>query len=267
MDVAKSFYFKTIKKLCRKETVSFSDKILVVGGGALDRDVFKLNGFKDVIISNIEKDRGTEDYTPYRWEYQDIENLTYEDSTFDWVFVHAGLHHCSSPHRGVCEMLRVSKRGIAVFEARDSLLNRIAISAGLVPEFELEPCVLSEGKDGGLRNSSIPNHVYRWTEREVKKTVNSFLPQFKHDFYFFYGLRIPTQRLSLSTSYLKRLIGFIAVVISPLFGSLFPKQGNCFAFIVIKSGELQPWLKMETGEIKFNLSYKYGRFSPERYKS
>ena len=178
MDIASiNFYEKILTKAIKNKLLDLYDRILVIAAGEFDRSVFSHIGFINVVITNIDYDRGVKDYEPYNWEYQDAENLSYDDKEFDWVFVHAGLHHCASPHRGLCEMLRVAKKGVGVFEARDSLLNSISTKLGLVPLYELEPCVLSKGAEGGLRNSNIPNFIYRWTEREVKKTVNSYLPQ------------------------------------------------------------------------------------------
>jgi ubiquinone/menaquinone biosynthesis C-methylase UbiE len=167
------FYDKVLKKIINKQILSIEDSVLVVAGGEKDKDVFLKNNFKNVVISNLDYDRGIEDYTPYIWKREDAENLNFKDNQFDWVFVHAGLHHCASPHRGFCEMLRVSKKGVGVFESRDSLFNKFANGLDLAPSYELEPCVLSNGKYGGLRNSNIPNFVYKWTENEVRKTTNS----------------------------------------------------------------------------------------------
>lgn len=267
MESAVNFYDRVLKKLLKNQTLFSNEKILIVAAGALDKETFEINGFTNVLISNIEKDRGVQDYGSYNWEYQDLENLSYNDDEFDWVFVHAGLHHCASPHRGLCEMMRVAKIGVGVFESRDSCVSRIAIRSGLVPVYELEPCVLSNGKDGGLRNSDIPNFVYRWTEREVIKTVNSFLPQYIHKYSFFYGFRIPTQRLSMSPNPLARMIGYFANLISPILQVLIPKQGNEFAFIVSKTGQFQPWIKNVNGIPGFNMNYIEGRFNPEKYKA
>jgi SAM-dependent methyltransferase len=260
------FYNTTLKKILQANTIGHLDTILIVGGGETDKNAFLNNDFKNVYITNLEYDRGVVDYSPYAWEYQDMENLTYKDSVFDWVFVHAGLHHCASPHRALCEMLRVSKKGVGVFEARNSLLNKIAINFGLVPEYELEPLVLSKGISGGLRNSNIPNFIYRWNERDVKDTVNSFLPHYIHNFYFFYGYAIPLERLSMSPSILKRLVGKLASALLPLIKFLFPKQGNQFAFIISKGGEVQPWL-IQNGEDEFvfNNAYVKGKFNPRKY--
>jgi ubiquinone/menaquinone biosynthesis C-methylase UbiE len=261
-----NFYAATINKILQKNIIERHDSILVVGGGDADKNAFLKNGFKNVVITNVEYDRGVNDYSPYSWEYQDMENLTYGDAVFDWVFVHAGLHHCASPHRALCEMLRVSKKGIGVIEARNSLLNKISISLGFVPEYELEPLVLSRGGSGGLRNSNIPNFIYRWKENEVKRTVDSFLPQYIHKFWYFYGYAIPLDRLSMSPSIFKRAMGKIASVLLPIVKFLFPKQGNRFAFIVSKEGKIQPWLiKNDRDELIFNMDYVKGKFSPGKY--
>ncbi len=58
--------------------------------------------------------------------------------------VHAGLHHCGSPHRALLEMYRVARKAAVVFEARDSLMMRSAVALGFTNDFELE-AVSSEG--------------------------------------------------------------------------------------------------------------------------
>jgi ubiquinone/menaquinone biosynthesis C-methylase UbiE len=93
-----------------------------------------------VTISNLDHhDRIESNYAPYAWVRQDAENLTVTDDSYDWVVVNAGLHHCGSPHRALCEMLRVARQGVLVLEARDSFLMRIAVRFGLTVQHELEP--------------------------------------------------------------------------------------------------------------------------------
>ena len=162
-------------------------------------------------------------------------------------------------------MLRVSKKGVGVFESRDSLLNKLANKLDLAPSYEIEPCVLSNGKSGGVRNSHIPNYVYKWTENEVKKTVNSFIPQYQHKFHFYYGLLVPVERLRMSKNYFKKIIAYTGKFIIPILTGLFKKQGNLFAFIVVKNIELQPWLKIVDKNITFDLEYSKNKFNPEKY--
>jgi hypothetical protein len=127
---------------------------------------------------------------------------------------------------------------------------------GFVPDYELEACAISGGKWGGVRYSHIPNFVYRWTEEEVKKTVSTYLPAYKHQFLFFYGMSIPVDRLGMSPSFLKRSIAKMAKIFVPVFETLLPKQCNNFGFAVLKNLELQPWLiKDEDQQILFNTEY------------
>ena len=260
-----NFYQNTLKKLVKNKMVSKGDSILVVAGGIKDKNTFYNCGFKNVTITNLDYDRGIMDYKPYSWKREDAENLSFNENEFDWVFVHAGLHHCASPHRGLCEMLRVSKKGVGVFESRDSLLNKLANKLDLAPSYELEPCVLSNGKLGGIRNSHIPNYVYKWTENEVIKTVNTYIPQYKHKFYFHYGLLVPTERLAMSSNVLKRALALFGKILIPLLTIFFKRQGNLFAFIVVKNVKLQPWLKVENTKIIFDLDYTKNKFNPEKY--
>ncbi len=260
-----NFYLNILQKIIKNNLISRDDSVLIVAGGKKDRDVFYSCGFKNVTITNLDYDRGIKDYKPYHWKKEDVENLSFKKDEFDWVFVHAGLHHCASPHKGLCEMLRVSSKGVGVFESRDSFLNKMANKLGFAPSYEIEPCVLSKGKYGGVRNTHIPNYVYKWTENEVKKTTNSYIPQYKHKFYFYYGLLVPTERLAMSKSQFKRVLAHVGKRILPFFTSFFKKQGNLFAFIVEKNVELQPWLKIENTNIIFDLDYSKNKFDSKKY--
>lgn len=259
-------YDKTLRALLSKNLIGLDDKILVTCGGPQDRDIFLANGFKDVIISNLDYHDDDSNFEPYKWERQDAEELTHDDSTFDWVFAHFGLHHCASPHKALCEMLRVAIAGVVVFESRDSLLMRAAVFVGIVPEYELAPVALTEGERGGYRNSSIPNYVYRWTERAVESTVKSYLPQFTHTFLYFYGYRVPTQRLAMSRRMSERFLARLFKIAVPIVEKLFPRQGNEFGFLVTKRELLQPWIKEVDDNLVPDLNYLKENFNVEKYK-
>jgi SAM-dependent methyltransferase len=153
-DVKKGFYLDVLGRLIEDGTISVSDRILVVCGGPLDQEVMGIVGFTDVTITNLDTDIR-----------QDAENLTYDNGSFDVVIVHAGLHHCHSPHRALLEMYRVARKCAVAFEARDSLMMRAARRMGLTLDDELH-AITPEGT-GGVANTGIPNFIYRWTERGV----------------------------------------------------------------------------------------------------
>lgn len=223
-DVVTGFYLDVLRKLMAAGSISRDDSVLIVCGGPLDSKVFSLAGFTDVTLTNL--DGGMAD------QRQDAENLTYEDGSFDVVAVHAGLHHCHSPHRALLEMYRVSRKCVLAFESRDSLLMKVAVRTGLTFEFETESVLNGRG---GVADSAIPNYVYRWTEREIRKAISSFDPAHFAEFKFFYEVRLPIQRLSKSGSHALRALAITLEPLSRLFTKLFPKQGNEFAFAVLKS--------------------------------
>src|ERR1700682_1596880 len=50
----------------------------------------------------------------------DAENLPFETGSFDYCFVHDGLHHLTQPERAIAELARVARRGIIVTEPADA---------------------------------------------------------------------------------------------------------------------------------------------------
>lgn len=236
------FYRRTLESLLARGVLDRSMSMLVVAGGRGDRDVFRSLGFRDVTISNL--DAQTRDVEPYRWERQDAEALTYEADAFDWAVVSAGLHHCRSPHRALLELYRVARRGLFALEARDSALMRAAIRLGLVDEYELAAVADHDFSSGGVRNTPVPNYVYRWTEREVEKTIASAAPHARHEFLWFHEFELPLSSFEVGGA--RRRLGRVLGALQPAaraVARVAPGQGNLFAFAVVKAGALQPWLR------------------------
>ena len=256
-------YASTLKKMLSQKELTKKAKVLVVCGGTLDRDVLFQLGFENVTISNIDERIKGDEFAPYAWSFQDVERLSYGNEEFDFVIVHAGLHHCLSPVRGLLEMYRTAKTGILVLEARDSLLINLALFCDLTNDYEVAAVVHNNHTFGGCRNSAIPNYIYRWTEKEVIKTISSYAPQFKHKVQFFYGLRMPYESLSLRKSKAAYVAVKVLEPITRMLHWLFPKQCNEFAFLIKKPNspeDLWPWLEKKGGEITINRKWTRERF-------
>jgi SAM-dependent methyltransferase len=245
------FYDETLRQLIDSGTISTSDRILVVCGGSYDADVLTGLGFTTVTLSNLD---GSYDghNADYVWERQDTERLTYADGQFDVALVHAGLHHCPSPHRALLEMYRVARKAVVVFEARDSLMMRAAVALGFTGEFELE-AVSGEGyESGGLNNGPIPNLNYRWTEREVIKVIRAVDPAHVEKIEFFYGLRLPTLRFEHVNAPARRIALKLMAPAVKAFVKLLPRQGNQFGFAITKTGRLRDWLEEKDGKVRLS---------------
>ena len=260
---AKYFYGALIEKLLRSDRLSKDMSVLVICGTGKDRSVFLDLGFTNVTISNLDPRLPVNEFAPYSWSYQDAENLKFADGHFDFIVVNAGLHHCYSPHRALLEMYRVAKRGILIIEARESFLMKLALRLGFAEEYEV--CnVVTEGLEfGGVRNTLVPNYVYRWTEREVKKTIASYAPHAKHEIEFYYDLKFPFGSLvDRNQIYLATALALYPF--AKLAGKLFPKQSNLFAFFIKKPDlpeALVPWLKMDQENIALNMPWIEERYS------
>ena len=243
-----AFYRQTIARWIPDRQAT----ILVVGGGSNDREVFESLGFTHVTLTNVdslvERTAGNE----AALGAADAEELPFADESFDYTVVHAVLHHCKSPHRALLELYRVASKAAIFFESRDSLTMRLVERVGLGNNYELSAVAANGGRAGGLRDTAVPNYVYRWTEREVEKTIASYAPHVTHTFAYAHGFGAPCQTNAPAGAriYLKRtlLLGY------RMFVTLFPSQRNLFACRIDKPAipqDLQPWMRLQRGELVF----------------
>ena len=249
------FYEETLRTLLASGRIATDATVLVVCGSRLDKDVFDTLGFERVTITNI-KPFSEKEFLPFDWSYQDAEDLTFEDASFDLVVVHAGLHHCRSPHRALLEMYRAARHVVLVLESRDSLLMRTGVRLKFTADYEIDS-PFHDGR-GGVCDSEIPNFIYRWSEQEVQKTIQSFAPEYRDEFEFFYGLELPFHGLRATGQTLKLKA---LRILSPLmwtFAKVLPRQGNRFGFAIYKTRRLQPWLKCEDARITLNHAFDHG---------
>lgn len=254
-------YARTLSSLLSEGLISIDDRVLVGCGGPFDIQTLSVLGFRNVVISNLETRRC--DTRPYEWSYQDVESLSFPDGSFDWVIVHAGLHHCGNPHKALTEMYRVARKGCLVIEARDSLIMRIAGALGLTPWYELEAVTTNQWTAGGLRNGPLPNFIYRWTEREVRKTVESAFPHKLNSVRFFYGMRDQSDRMTMC-SWPRRMITRTLYGAAWLVQRIFPRQCNSFGFAAIHTGQFKPWIAADGTGMRRDYALN---FDPSKYRT
>jgi len=261
MDERLIFYGNIVAKVITDRQAS----ILVCGGGIRDKETFDALGFLNVTISNLDSRMESNQYKPYGWIRENISDLSLADNEYDYVVVHAALHHCRSPHRALTEMYRVARRAVLAFEARDSAVMRILENLNLTQTYECTAVFFNDCKFGGVENSDVPNFVFRWTEREVRKTIQSYNPVAEHKIRFFYATGIPSSASAEKKGLAKR---FFLSALKPfyiLFVRIFPKQQNLFAFYIEKPilpDDLFEWLQFNqiTGSVNFNSKWAHERY-------
>jgi SAM-dependent methyltransferase len=222
-------------------------------------------GFRRVVISNIDAIAGAVHFAPFTWAYQDAERLTYPNESFDFCLVHSGLHHCYSPHRALLEMYRVARAGLLLFEPYDNLLTRVGLRFRFGQEYEHASVFCNRCEHGGVANTQIPNYVYRWTEKEIVKTVHTFAPYARHDIRFIHKMRIPWTQLRKRRNQALYGIVRLAQPVLKVLEACAPRQGNNFAALVLKPQlpeALQPWLRQNGDAIVLDdawVASRYGR--------
>lgn len=240
-----------------------SESVLVVGAEGNDIDVFADLGFTDVNLLNLER-RGPD--LPQGWKFTtgNGHDLPFADASLDVVVTHATLHHCRSPHRALLEMYRVAKRAVIFIEARDSLLMQLAERFGITQAYEVTAVFYNGGIRGGVDDTVVPNFVYRWTEREVEKTIATAAPHLQHGFDYRYGLALPqTPTVSRHACLRAALVRGLRLMAMPL-SFVLGKQRNLFAVRIRKPAAgngLQPWLAINVaGEPVFDQAWGRSRF-------
>jgi len=254
------FYFHVVNELIDDKTAS----VLVCGGGLLDKKILSDLGFINITFSNLNTKMTRKDFEPFKLMHENSEKLSFGDGTFDYAITHASIHHTSSPHRVLTEMFRVAKIGVLGIESRDSFAMRIFEKLGFTHNYEHAAVFFNEFKSGGINNTEIPNFVYRWTEREIEKTIKSYSPCYDHKFIYRYGTAFPKGLKNQRSGMAKTSILVLLRPLSWIFSKLFPKQQNLFAFYIVKPGtdtELFPWLFFdEYKKIRFNKKWAYQKY-------
>jgi ubiquinone/menaquinone biosynthesis C-methylase UbiE len=220
----------------QNQVIKFLNKnkaILVLGASSEEANLFYKLHYKKIILSNIDlaQLKGTEKYK-FKKIKIDFRNLfKIKNNSYDFVVVHASIHHTSRPHNIILEMYRIAKYGVLIIESNDSFIMRLSVQLNFSEDFEVS--ALNENTFvGGVDGSNIPNYVYRWTEREIKKLFYSYQPDKKINIFFNYQNNIFNK--NLSNNLIKKIIISSSYIFLKIIFFLFPKQQNLMSIYVDK---------------------------------
>ena len=256
-------------KACRIDT---NERLLVIGGSWQDVELLICAGFKDITLSNFqsEPEEGAHSNLTAKVELLaiDAEQIDLPDGSFDCVFAHEVLHHCRSPHRALCEMLRVTRKHVVLLEPNDSFSMRALTWAGFSFPHEIFSVVYHGYEAGGVRDSCVPNFIYRWNTNDMRKTVSSYLAEqvFKVHAYSYWDFNVGEKELSMRKETrihaITSIMGaktFLVVLRSFQIAfnaiPILRRQGNKFFCCIEKTGQLRPWLAGGESKITFNRSF------------
>jgi SAM-dependent methyltransferase len=262
----RSQFLRVLQQQVKRLGIDLGASVLVIGGMPEDAEVLRLCGFNRIALSNIEGlARGPESI-----QALDAEDIRLPDNAYDIVLVHEVIHHCRCPQLALCEMLRVAKDYVVMMEPNDSFFMRSLGRLGFSFPFEIFAVVDNDYVCGGVRNSQIPNFIYRWNAYDVYRAASSFLAERKfavhaRPYWDFnaderdLGYRKQT-RISLITGVMGarnfiRLLHLAQAILNRV--PIFSRQGNKFFCCIEKRDQLQPWLvRDDAGNIIFDRSFQ-----------
>lgn len=251
---SKNTLVRVFQKALERSDVSRDDSVLVIGGGNIDIVLFETVGLTNYTLSNLTSSALARTDRQDKGLLFNAEDLGLPDGSFDVVFAHDVLHHCYTPHKAIREMMRVARRCVIFFDPNDSAFMRALVRLNFSFPYETGVVAALDYSGGGVMGSAIPNHIFRWTPRELQKTTNSAMPErvirsIGYPYWDFLvneeGLKLRGEtRLGAITRTIGagnflRLLRFAQSLLN-LWGPV-RGQGNKFCGAIIK-GELQPWM-------------------------
>lgn len=237
---------KILRILLTKKLINKKSSVLAVCGSSYDNQILNNFGFSNYLITSAYKSLpGIK-----RYKFADAQKLPFKDCSYDIVLVNLGLHHCASPHQALCEMYRVAKKVVIAHEAQDSWIIRMMVKLNLILDYEI---VKGEGEHEGIINTSTVNYVYRWTRRDVEKTINSYNPALKHKIIYYRSFVFHQNFLGSGGFWeKKKFVKFVGKnctirimnLITKILNKVLNQYGNDFCFVIFKKTSLQqPWVK------------------------
>jgi SAM-dependent methyltransferase len=263
---------QALEDCVRLQKIDVRQNVLVVGGSYRDADILRKVGFRRMTLTNLQDIADFKGPSIEGVEISalnaDAEDLQIADGSYDLVLTHEVLHHCRSPHKALLEMLRVSRKHVIILEPNDSLLMQAFVKLRFSFPFELPAVIANNFQEGGVRNTCIPNYIYRWNPRDMYQAAASYMPESHFNLYIrrYWDFNVDKDELALRSQtrigiftkilgpslFLACLHGFQAVVNHlPWLGA----QGNKFFGCITKSDSLKPWLVREGDHIAFNRNY------------
>jgi SAM-dependent methyltransferase len=268
----RSQFARVLSSYVRKRNVDLSGHTLIVGGSLEDVKVLRGIGFRRMTLSNIQTVSQSMIPSEYGPDIEavraDVEAMDLPSDSYDFVIAHDVLHHCRSPHIALGEMLRVSRRHVAILELNDSFCMTGLVKMKFTAPYEVTAVVHHNGESGGVRDSCIPNFAYRWNRNDMFKAVSSFLPEreFNLHVHSYWDFNVDgkslTRRKQTRLHVFTNLLGpegFARTLrtLQPILNRIpvVHGQGNKFFCWIEKKDVLKPWLARDGNAIVFNRTF------------
>lgn len=157
----------TIKNLNSDSSLG---RILALGANHVEAENLIKFPFKEIILTGITPaDHMTREVMKkdkrVSYKIENMENLSFKNSSFEFVFIKEAIHHVPRPHKAIYEILRVAKKAVIFIEPCETFAGKFLNKLGLTSQYERNQKGNKKYRD---------NFVYRWNNSEIIKLLNSY---------------------------------------------------------------------------------------------
>jgi 2-polyprenyl-3-methyl-5-hydroxy-6-metoxy-1,4-benzoquinol methylase len=120
----------------------------------------------DAILSEVARHNFINDYKSIN-----VENIAFDNSSFDYVFCREAYHHFPRAYLGLYEMIRVANKAVILVEPID-ILSKIPLLLFVKNILDkLNPNYINKIWKNRFSFESTGNYVFKMSEREVEKAA------------------------------------------------------------------------------------------------
>jgi SAM-dependent methyltransferase len=107
-----------------------------------------------------------------KYAIENVEKLTFQDESFDYIFCKEAYHHFPRPYLGVYEMLRVAREAVILVEPHDPISKMPLLLAmrNILDRFDTR--LLQKYWKNRYSFEAVGNYVFKLSEREMDKLAN-----------------------------------------------------------------------------------------------
>jgi 2-polyprenyl-3-methyl-5-hydroxy-6-metoxy-1,4-benzoquinol methylase len=119
----------------------------------------------DAILKEAKSEGLIKDYSK-----QNVERLTYNDNTFDYVVCKEAFHHFPQAYLGLYEMIRVSKTAAILVTEPIDILSKMSLLVFIKNICDkIDPLLINKVWKNRFSWESVGNYVFKVSEREMEK--------------------------------------------------------------------------------------------------
>lgn len=152
--------------------INTNDHWLTVGDGyGFDANYFARNGCKvmatdigGAFLPLVKAQKLIDDFS-----VENVEKLSFDDNSFDYVFCKEAYHHFPRAYLGVYEMIRVAKKAIILAEPQDPLTKMPLMLAVKNILDRFDPTILQKYWKNRYSFEEVGNYVFKLSDREMEK--------------------------------------------------------------------------------------------------